>query len=234
MEEIIECNNLYKFRVFKYLMKDKSYVVISGATRERIGEMMFGGLIAEPYTYRTGDLGLIHPSIVGFWKNFNKNFYGKGGSCIPYLGGSFYTHEKDDIPVLLYRGNLSDGGSYFNEFHRDYFIVPLKENEFRILRGEILGEVREEIKNLHKQMSFSVHATQERIEREIQEQWKRLTLFHPGNPKIYEIPIESTRRNISLEEIKRQEQLGKTLRELEEWRGKSLDSKFIFDRAVIV
>lgn len=222
-------------------MKDKEYVVISGAMRKRIREMMFGKLIAESYIYRAGDLGLTHPSIVDFWKNFHNNFKDRAMSLFHYNGShGHYVHEKDDIPVLLYKGGLSTGGRYFNEFHkRDYFIVPLKEREFKVLGGRSLGEVKKEIKELYEQEGMKVFcypiglgSPEKALEKTIEEQWKKLALFHPNKNLILDIPIEVSERDISKERIEMLEQLGKNLRELEEWRRKPLDNQLIFDNAV--
>ncbi len=219
--------------------------MINGPVRKSLGTAISGGFMTQAYRYRTGDFGLIHPLITDFWKDFHTNYSGKIRTSflatnMGALDLGVYIHEKEDIPVLLYNGNLLNcGSSEFMQKKKEYFIASLRKNEFVEVKGKGFEEVKKELFRLYEENEIRVfsypadaESPEKALEKTIKEQWGKLSLFNPDKNLIHEIPIEVSRRIIPQERIKREEQLKRDLTELEKWRRKSERSDFIFDYTV--
>ncbi len=206
--------------------------MINGAFRENVKYDDISKVIYKNfYIYRKGDLGLIHPCIVSLWNNFNKNYHIRGKGVKSFnaehstWGFPVYTHKKEeDIPVLLFRGNLLNCGSYYSGRKREYFIVPLRKNEFIEIEGTSLGEIREWLKEEYKKrnieiLSYPLGISPERaLEKTIENQWKELTMFNPNKTKICDIPIEFSRREIGNDEVESENRFIREIAKLKEYR----------------
>ncbi len=113
-------------------------------------------------------------------------------------------------------------GSYYYGRKREYFIVPLRKNEFTEIEGASLGEVREWLKEEYKKRNIRVSSypsgisPEKALEKTIENQWKELTMFNPNRTKIYDIPIEFSRREISDDEVESDNRLMKKIEKFKE------------------
>ncbi len=212
-------------------MVEKSYVIVTNAIREDIYSET-----AEKYSYqyRKSDLGLIHPKIIDFYSNLKENIRkyeetklkeGKGinwknASQFPagHLWIRGYKHTPQDIPVLLYKGSLI---MYDTRDELDYFMISLRENEFKRIEGTDLDSVKQGIIKIYKEdkeLSSFFDCGEKAIrilDEAVENQWRYLEAFDILKAhEIYETPMEVTLRNITDDDINQRK---KNLKEQEEY-----------------
>ncbi len=209
-------------------MKDKIYVVITNANRERMRYYIppySSEVTKETYPYRKGDLGLIERRLIEFYANLDDNmkrYTGRyeNGKLTSYeyprsLGeGDFFpVYDKKIIPVLLYKGNLVLGG-YSGGKELEYFITGLKKKEFTKIQGITLGEVKKGVKDIYEEHGINYMRLDKPLDETIEEQYRNLEAFNIlfSNKMICKIPIETTKRKISEKEIDLQREYPEKMR----------------------
>ena len=180
------------------------FIVVTNAVRERIRET-----VKESYNYRTGDLGLLHPLITKLFSNLERNLddyleakYGisevKSGGYWPRLilrsGESYglYIHDKEDVPVLMFGGNLSRGC----KDGLGYFLITLKEDEFIRINGTSLIKVIEGVTEVYNLNGFELSVSEKKFRSAIYYLWKGLCRFSFSNNGIIELGLEYAPRRI--------------------------------------
>ncbi len=183
------------------------YIFINNAKRQKIIQENSQAVKRE-FPYRQGDLGLIHPSITGFYSNLEQNtkkgFLNESGKgyyqkqpTIIQIGGlekvesPKYILDPKDIPVLLTTSKHEN----FNRFsHSPYSIGIFRKGEFQRLNGENWGEIAEQI--------FGLKASKDLNLSEENTQWRYLNCFQTlAEDKIHHIPLKLARFKISREKI---------------------------------
>ncbi len=190
-------------------MESKKYIVVTDAFRQRMISNHFFA-IREPdvrretYGYRKGHLGLIHTSIINFYDNLEENMKkhtaktDKNGRILSYSlfpklisegddALPFYNHEKNDMPILMHE--------------KYYFLITLKNGEFREIEGTDLSAVKTGIKKIYEEI-YNVNKIQEQTFDSLIEQWRHLEAFDIlMEHKIHEIPMEAAYTEIKDETI---------------------------------
>lgn len=173
---------------------DKYYVVVVDAERQRLNN---GNLVQ--YGYRIGDMGLVHPKILDFYKNFEQTEYApvilKEGNESTFVRGisvfqtsglmiELYKHDPKDIQVLMCRGNLANGGRSPGKdgnppelVPRRYFMTALRDGEFITINGYDLPEVKDQVKRTYANKNIKTCCSAEEFIAEIERQWKYLNVF---------------------------------------------------------
>ncbi|GEM_PF-3009290 len=175
-------------------IKDKKYVIINGAQRESVSihSPTFGRDHATTYShpYRQGELGLMHPKVLKFYSNLEKNLKKVGESWIQVTRGSdgnlplpYSKLAEGDIPIVLY----GDSRKYWQpSMNEDYFIIMLRKGEFVLLpKSDLKGVLKE----------FDEHSTKG-LDEQVEEQWRHFEAFDTlKGDRIYETQIEQTENN---------------------------------------
>lgn len=200
---------------------NKKYVIVTNATRARINShhsCCFGTKVdMEYYDYRKGELGLIHPKITK---------------------SKVHLYDKEDIPILIWRGYFPLGGSIPNqEGKRDYFLIALRKYEFTEIKGLTLAAVKKGIERYYKNAKSLNHDEKisSALESIIEEYWRHLEAFDTliNKNDISKLPVEFTQRKITQEEVEKERKFQKEIDALEGWREKSENSDdFIFGQMV--
>ncbi len=180
------------------------FIVITNAVRERVHEV-----VKEFYNYRTGDLGLLHPLITKLFSNLERNLddylkakYGtsevKSDGYWPRLilksGESYglYIHDKEDVPVLMFGGNLSRGC----KDGLGYFLITLKEDEFIRINGTSILKVIEGVTEVYNLNGFELSVSEDKFKDAIYYLWKGLCRFSFSNDRTIELELEYAPRRI--------------------------------------
>jgi hypothetical protein len=187
------------------------------------------------YDYRKGELGMIHPRILDFYSDLEKNLrksagkeYGKiqlssdDDVCIPGSQSFFsatdmapypYKQEKDDIPVLMY--SLQSR----MPTRQGYFIGIFKRGEFSEISRLEITDVKKEAEKICARNKLGSWKS---IENMIDETWRHLIVFEVlMKGKFDQIPVEISYKKISQSDVSIQEKLVKDLKENEFRRARS-------------
>lgn len=218
------------------MKKQPRFVIINGPSRQTLSSNpRTCQARVNHYTYRKGDLGLLHPSIVEFYSDYNSNTKDLPISCFPartsFLDLGTYTYHEEDIPILLFEGYLLFGGPSKIQTKRDYFIAPLREREFTELSSTSLSQLKKEIKTFYQEKRISPYCRKDTLNREIKNQYNHLQnlddLLARG---IHTIPIETSKREISSDTIRSAQDLLKKIKENQDFARKPIDPDIRFDR----
>lgn len=195
-------------------MDEKTYIVVTNAHREIMTHSKPGlrsrtGVMG--YSYRKGDLGLIHPEIVEFYSDLSNNMQNESGTgsksyhAIPTSGMliEVFKYNQEDVPILMWKGNLSGDRSYapLQTNERDHFLVALKEGEYSKIEGNDLVAVKQGVNEIYSK--YRINNSQPsrnsgELEKATEEQWKMLEKadnFIRENG-IDHIPLEMAQRHI--------------------------------------
>ena len=196
-------------------MINKKYVVITTAPRARLEEEYSPpkaiNATATPYDYRKGHLGLLHPQIAEYFRNYSGHLKGslqkidimewytqKRGPKIISLSNLLEPFEphSEDIPILFH-------GEYFwPACGEEYVIGHFRRGEFAELEGLDLDSVKEQFTQTHAERGINIFAVQKNLENYVESQWLELEEFQHFSPSLIDtIPIEVTMRKISPENI---------------------------------
>ena len=193
-------------------MKDKSYIIVANAERQvmttnkhALKQPNFKPIVERrSYDYREGDLGMLHPSAIDFFRNFSPKKPSRNSGILStvtaYERGNFLDTigtgiDSDEFPVVMYDKEVRIG--------EGYIIVPLMQSEFVRLRGKSLDYIKKKIAGWEEKEDLIAACRQDGLDDWIEEQYRHLGAFETlMNGRYDQIPVERTKRKISDEKIK--------------------------------